>query len=86
VTWVLLIGCSALQAVAMALAVKVLGGDGGATLASGATTGLLLWLEFVAPASLSNKLFPGLLRAWVIEAGHHLIDFVAFGAILGGWH
>ena len=86
VTWGLLIGSSALQAVSMALAVNALARDGGATFVSGATTGFVLWLGFVAPASLSNKLFPGHLQAWAIEAGNHLINFVAFGAILGVWH
>jgi hypothetical protein len=86
-TWGLLIGSSALQATFMALMVNSLGRAGSdATLVSGATTGFVLCFGFVAPASLSNKLFPGYLRAWAIEAGNHLINYVAFGAILGAWH
>jgi len=53
---------------------------------TGALTGFMLWLGFVAPSSLINKLFAGQLKAWVIEAGHHLVTFVLFGAILGAWH
>jgi hypothetical protein len=87
VTWVLLIGASAVQAVFMALLVNALGRlDGGATLASGAATGCLVWVGLVAPGSLTNKLFPGRLQAWAIEAGNHLINLVAFGAIFGFWH
>jgi hypothetical protein len=71
----------------MALLVNALGSrTGGATLASGAALGFLLWLGFVAPTSLVNKLFPAHLKAWAIENGNHLINFVVFGAILGAWH
>jgi len=78
---------SFVQAVFMALFVKAMGSmTGGATLASGATAGFLLWLGFVAPTSLTNKLFAGRLQAWFFEAGNHLVDFVLFGAILGAWH
>jgi hypothetical protein len=72
----------------MSLMVHAMGSitPGGATLGSGATAGFLLWLGFVAPTSLTNKLFAGQLKAWALEAGNHLIDFVLFGAILGAWH
>ncbi len=59
---------------------------GGSTLASGATAGFFAWLGFVAPTGLSNRIFAGQLRAWVLEAGYHLINFVIMGAILGAWH
>ncbi len=74
-------------AVFLALLVNAMGKmtAGGATLASGATAGFLLWLGFVAPTSLSNRVFAGQLKAWVIEAGYHLINFVIMGAILGAW-
>ncbi len=87
-TWGLTILASFVQAVFMALMVNALGSimPGGPTLGSGALTGFLLWLGFVAPTSLTNKLFAGQLKAWVLEAGNHLIDFVLFGAILGAWH
>jgi hypothetical protein len=88
VTWGLVILSSLVQSIFMALMVHAMGTmtPGGATLGSGALTGFLLWLGFVAPTSLSNKLFAGRLKAWVIESGNHLLDFVLFGAILGAWH
>jgi hypothetical protein len=87
-TWGLTILSSFVQAVFMSLMVHAMGSmtPGGATLGSGATAGFLLWLGFVAPTSLTNKLFAGQLKAWVLEAGNHLVDFVLFGAILGAWH
>ena len=86
-TWILILVSSFVQAVFMALMVNAMGSmTGGATLISGVTAGFLLWLGFVAPTSLVNKLFPGYLKAWAIENGNHLINFVVFGAILGAWH
>jgi len=41
---------------------------------------------FIAPSSLSNKLFSWQLTAWVLEVGNHLVAFVLMGAILGAWH
>lgn len=88
VLWGLTILASFIQATFMALMVNAMGSmtPGGATLASGATAGFLLWLGFVAPSSLTNKLFASQLKAWVLEAGNHLIVFVIMGAILGAWH
>lgn len=84
--WVLLVVASTVQIVAMALMVHALGSlTGGVTLISGALTGFLMWLGFVAPASLTNKLFADQLKAWVIEMGSHLITYVVIGAILGAW-
>jgi hypothetical protein len=87
VTWGLVILASFVQAVFMSLMVTAMGSltPGGATLGSGATAGFLLWLGFVAPSSLTNKLFAGQLKAWVLEAGNHLVTFVVMGAILGAW-
>ena len=85
--WGLTALASFVQAVFMALMVNAMGSlSGGATLASGATAGFVLWLGFAAPSSLTNKLFAGQLKAWVLEVGNHLINFVLFGAILGAWH
>lgn len=86
--WGLVILSSFIQAVFMALIVNALGSlmPGGPTLASGALAGFLLWLGFVGPTSLTNKLFAGQLKAWLLETGNHLLDFVLFGAILGAWH
>ena len=78
---------SIVQAVSMAIMVNFMGSaSGGATLASGARAGFMLWFGFVAATSLTNKLFAGQLKAWVLETGNHLINFVLFGAILGAWH
>jgi len=87
-TWALTILASLLQAVFMSLIVTAMGSmtPSGATLISGAITGALVWLGFVAPTSLVNKLFAGHgLKIWAIEAGNHLVTFVLFGAILGAW-
>ncbi len=85
-TWILIIVSSIVQAVFMALVVNAMGSmSGGATFGSGLKTGLLLWIGFIAPSSLVNKLFPGQIKAWAIEAGNHLINFAVFGAILGAW-
>jgi len=53
---------------------------------TGALTGFVIWLGFVAPTHLVNKLFAGHgLKVRAIEAGNHLLNFVVFGAILGAW-
>lgn len=88
-TWVFTVLASFVQAVIMAHFVSVLGSTepGGATLVSGAATGFLLWLGFIAPTYLVNKLFAGhSLKVWAIEVVNHLVNFVLFGAILGAWH
>ncbi len=85
--WGLVVLASLVQAVFMSLLVTAMGSmtPGGATLGSGVLAGFILWLGFFAPASLTNKLFAGQLKAWVLEAGYHLITFVLMGAILGAW-
>lgn len=86
-TWGLILFCSFVQAIFMSLFVNAMGSmTGGATLVSGAMAGFLLWLGFVAPSSLTNKLFADRLKAWVLEAGNHLVTFVVMGAIVGAWH
>jgi hypothetical protein len=86
-TWALTVLSSFVQAVFMSLFVTAMGSmSGGATLISGATAGFMLWLGFVAPTNLVNKLFAGHgLKIWAIEIGNHLVNFVLFGAILGAW-
>jgi len=88
VTWALTVLSSLVQAVFMALMVNALGKlSGGATVVSGMLTGLVLWVGFIAPTYLVNKLFAGHgLKIWAIEVGNHLVNFVLFGAILGAWH
>ena len=72
------------QAVFMSLMVNAMGSmSGGATLGSGAMAGFFLWLGFVAPSSLTNKLFADRIKAWVLEQGNHLVTFVVMGAIVG---
>lgn len=85
-TWGLTILAALLQAIFMSLFVTAMGSmSGGASLISGLTAGFLLWLGFVAPSSLTNKLFSGRYKAWFIEVGGHLVTFVVMGAILGAW-
>jgi len=86
-TWGLTLLSSLVQAVFMSLMVTALGSlMGGVTLVTGAETGFLLWLGFIAPTYLVNKLFAGHgFKVWAIEVGNHLVNFVIFGAILGAW-
>jgi hypothetical protein len=87
-TWALILLSSFIQAVAMAFMVNAMGGlmTGGVSALSGAGTGFMLWLGFIAPTYLVNKLFAGHgLKVWAIEVGNHLINLVLFGAILGAW-
>ncbi|MGZ9223314.1 MAG: DUF1761 domain-containing protein [Anaerolineales bacterium] len=86
-TWTLTVLSSFVQSVAMSLMVTALGSlTGGATLASGVLAGFMLWLGFIAPTYLVNKLFAGHgLKIWAIETGNHLVNFLLFGAILGAW-
>ena len=87
VTWALTVLSSVVQAVFMALMVNALGGlMGGPNLSTGAITGFSIWLGFIAPTYLVNKLFAGHgFKVWAIETGNHLLNFVLFGAILGAW-
>lgn len=83
-TWGLIIFCAFVQAVFINVFVNAMGSmTGGTSLISGAMAGFLLWLGFVAPSSLTNKLFADRLKAWVLEAGNHLVTFVVMGAIVG---
>jgi hypothetical protein len=87
-TWALTVASSFVQAVAMSFMVTAMGNmmPGGPTLATGASIGFMLWLGFIAPTYLVNKLFAGHgLKIWAIEVGNHLVNFVLFGAILGAW-
>ena len=82
-TWGFTILAAFVQAVFMSLMVSAMGNP---TLGSGALAGFMLWLGFVAPSSLTNKLFAGQPKAWAIEAGNHLVNYVVIGSILGAWH
>ena len=71
------------QAVFVSLILNTMGTT---TATAGALAGFMLWLGFVAPTNLVNKLFAGHgLKVWAIEAGNHLLNFLLFGAILGAW-
>lgn len=71
------------EAISLAFVTKTMGAT---TAASGAMAGFMLWLGFVAPTSLVNKLFEGHgFKVWGIEVGNHLLNFLIFGAILGAW-
>ena len=84
VVWGGVIFAALVQAVFMSMMVHAMGSmSGGATLVSGALTGFLIWLGFVASSSLTNKLFADRLKAWVLEQVNHLITFVVMGAIIG---
>jgi len=53
----------------------MLGAMGSATAGSGASAGFMLWLGFIAPTNLVNKLFAGHgFKVWAIEAGNHLVN------------
>lgn len=48
--------------------------------------GFFLWLGFVAGPTMANDFMerrPASL--WLIVAGFHLVEFVAMGALVGGW-
>ena len=74
------------QAVAVSLMLNVMNVMGSNTVGGGMTTGFMLWLGFVAPTNLVNKLFAGHgFSVWLIEAGNHLVNLLLFGAILAVW-
>jgi hypothetical protein len=87
-TWILTVLASFVEAVAMAFMVNSMGSlMGGPSGATGASIGFMLWLGFIAPTYLVNKLFAGHgLKIWAIETGNHLVNLLLFGAILGAWH
>lgn len=87
VTWILLMLTSFVQALCTAWLVPVIANAmGGTNAASGAMAGFFVWLGFVGPTGLANKLFAGYIKAWAIESGNHLLNFVVFGAIIGALH
>jgi hypothetical protein len=82
--YVFTIIAAVVQAVFVALILNTMGTM---TAGAGALAGFMLWLGFVAPTNLVNKLFAGHgFKVWAIEAGNHLLNFLLFGAILGAWH
>ncbi len=74
---------SLVEAVALALVLKAMGWSAAL---SGALGGFLLWLGFVAPTNLVNKLYAGHgWKVWMIEAGDHLLYLLVAGGIIGAW-
>lgn len=72
------------EAVSLAFVLNVMHAT---TAALGAMGGFMLWLGFVAPTNLVNKLYAGHgWKVWMIEAGDHLVYLLVAGAIIGGWH
>lgn len=72
------------EAVALAFVLKNMGATSAGT---GIAAGFMIWLGFVAPTNLVNKLFAGQgWKGWLIEAGNHLVYLLVAGAILGAWH
>lgn len=87
-TWGLTTLSAIVKAVSMAFMVNSIGAamPGGVNALNGASVGLMLWLGFIAPTYLVNKLFAGQgFKVWAIETGNHLLDLVVFGIILGAW-
>ncbi len=79
-TWGLTVLASFVQAIFVSLLLTVMGSN---TLAAGLQAGFVIWLGFIAPTNLVNKLFAGHgLKVWAIEAGNHLVNMLLFGAIL----
>lgn len=75
---------SLVEAVALAFVLKTMGSTNAL---SGALGGFMLWLGFVAPTNLVNKLYAGHgWKVWMIEAGDHLLYLLVAGAIIGAWH
>jgi hypothetical protein len=71
------------EAVSLALVLNTMGLHGAP---AGAAAGFMIWLGFVAPTNLVNKLFSGQgWKGWLIEAGNHLVYLLVAGLILGGW-
>ncbi len=82
-TWVIMILAGIIQIIFVYWIIKM---TASTNAVAGILTGFFLWLGFVASTSIVTKLFPGRMKIWVIESGHHLINFIVFGAILGAWH
>lgn len=71
---------SLVTAYVLAMLVGLMGTGGWVT---GAQAGFLAWLGFVAPVSLTNKLFEGKpMDLFAINAGNNLVSLLAMGAIL----
>jgi len=71
------------QAFVLAHFVQYAGASG---IISGAETGLVAWLGFVATTSAANTVFAGRpWKLWAIDAGYFLVVLVINGAVLAIW-
>jgi hypothetical protein len=56
------------------------------TVAAGVITGFFVWLGFVATTHFSGVLWARKpLKAYFIDAGFYLVNFIIMGGILGAW-
>lgn len=70
--------------IACAFLATMIGIGGGAL--TGARMGLLVGLCFVATSFGINYQFANRsFKAWLIDGGYHVVQFLAFGLILGAW-
>ena len=64
----------------------VISGSGADNVISGALTGALLWLGFVATSSLGSVVFEGrAVTLYMINNGYHLVAYAIVGALLAVW-
>lgn len=85
--WGLTILSSAVKTVFIGVAVNAFAPlMGGFSLHAGLLTGFILWIGFIAPTYMVNKLFAGHgFKIWAIETGNHLVDFLIMGALFAVW-
>jgi hypothetical protein len=81
--WIFVVLASFVEAVALAFMIQAMGAR---SVGSGALAGFMIWLGFVAPTNLVDKLFAGHgWKVWLIEVGDHLAYLLVAGIILSVW-
>src|SRR5574338_742460 len=66
--WILTVLAAFVEATALAFLLPAMNATG---IGGGAAAGFMIWLGFIAPTNLVNKLFAGHgLKVWAIEAGN----------------
>jgi hypothetical protein len=84
-TWILTVISSFVQPLMLSFVFAWIFPDG-ATAWLGIQAGIVIWLGFIAPTYLVNKLFAGHgWQAWAIETSNHLVNMMLFGLILSVW-
>ena len=84
--WSMTVLSALVQPLFLAIVIGLIFPDG-ATAWLGMQVGILMWLGFIAPTYLVNKMFAG--HGWVvwsIETSNHLVNMILFGLIIGAWH